>query len=133
MLDHCGRGFNSNTIIRGIEFVKDLPNVYFDTSSICEVIPMITVMKGAGLDRVVYGSDFPLTQVRGKSITVGNGFIWLNNHNVDWESYRELCEPVLLGCENIRSLFQSISLLSLSQEDIKDLFYYNAVRMIEKR
>ena len=36
MLDHCARGFNAETVACGIEYVKDLKNVYFDTSSICE-------------------------------------------------------------------------------------------------
>ena len=60
MLDHCARGFNAETVAAGIEHVKDLPNVYFDTSSICEVMPMYTVLKHGGLDRVVFGTDFPL-------------------------------------------------------------------------
>ena len=133
MLDHCARGFNVETVSAGIEYMKDLPNVYFDTSSICEVMPMYTVLKHAGLDRVVFGTDFPLTQTRGRSLTVGDGFIWLNGRNVDWESYAGLVEPVQLGIENIRALQQTMEIMDLSKSQRENLFYYNAMTMISGR
>lgn len=133
MLDHCARGFNVETVREGIEYVKDLPNVYFDTSSICEVMPMYTVLKHGGLDRVVFGTDFPLTQMRGRSITVGDGFIWLNGENVDWESYTGLVEPVQLGIENIRALQQTMEVMGLSKMQKENLFYHNAMAMISNR
>ena len=133
MLDHCARGFNVETVAAGIEYVKDLPNVYFDTSSICEVMPMYTVLKHGGFDRVVFGTDFPLTQTRGKSLTVGDGFIWLGGENVDWESYAGLVEPVQLGIENIRALQQTMEVMGLSKMQKEDLFYNNAMTMISGR
>ena len=133
MLDHCGRGFNARTIIEGVNYVRDLKNVYFDTSSICEIPPMAAVLKGAGLDRVVFGSDFPLTQMRGRSITAGDGFIWLTNENVDWKSYKGLCAPVLLGIENLRALLQTAELLGMNRSDMENLFYHNAVAMTSGR
>jgi len=133
MLDHCARGFNVETVAAGIEYVKDLPNVYFDTSSICEVMPMYTVLKRGGLDRVVFGTDFPLTQMRGRSLTIGDGFIWLNGENVDWESYTGLVEPVQLGIENIRALQQTMEVMNLSKMQKENLFYNNAMEMISGR
>ena len=133
MLDHCARGFNAETVAAGIEYVKDLKNVYFDTSSICEIMPMYTVLKHGGLDRVVFGTDFPLTQLRGRSITVGDGFIWLDGENVDWEGYAGLVEPVLLGIENIRALQQTMEIMNLSAIQRENLFYNNAMTMISGR
>ena len=133
MLDHCARGFNVETVTAGIEYVKDLPNVYFDTSSICEVMPMYTVLKHGGLDRVVFGTDFPLTQLRGRSLTVGDGFIWLDGENVQWEGYAGLVEPVQLGIENIRALQQTMEILDLSSMQKEDLFCNNAMTMISGR
>ena len=133
LLAACARGFNVETVAAGIEYVKDLPNVYFDTSSICEVMPMYTVMKHGGLDRVVFGGDFPLTQIRGRAITAGDGFIWLDGENVQWEGYAGLVEPVLQGIENLRALQQTMEILGLSSEQKEDLFYNNGMAMISGR
>ena len=133
MLDHCARGFNVETVTAGIEYVKDLPNVYFDTSSICEVMPMYTVLRHGGLNRVVFGTDFPLTQVRGRSLTIGDGFIWLNGENVDWNTYAGPAGPVLLGIENIRALQQTMEVMGLTRAQKEDLIYNNAMEMISGR
>ena len=94
---------------------------------------MYTVLKHGGLDRVVFGTDFPLTQMRGRSLTIGDGFIWLNGSNVDWESYAGLVEPVQLGIENIRALQQTMEIMNLSKSQRENLFYYNAMTMISGR
>ena len=133
LLAACARGFNVETVAAGIDYVKDLPNVYFDTSSICEVMPMYTVLKHGGFDRVMFGGDFPLSQFRGRSVTVGDGFIWLAGNNVDWESYAGLVEPVLLGIENLRALQQTMEIMGLSALQKENLFYNNAMTMISGR
>ena len=94
---------------------------------------MYTVLKHGGLNRVVFGTDFPLTQMRGRSLTIGDGFIWLNGYNVDWEGYAGLVEPVQLGIENIRALQQTMEVLELSKMQTEDLFYNNAMAMISGR
>lgn len=129
MLDHCARGFNVETVRDGIEYVKDLPNVYFDTSSICEAASMYTVLKHGGLDRVVFGTDFPLTQMRGRTLTVGDGFLWL----VDPKRYAGIVNMVQLGIENIRALQQTMEMMDLSKMQKEDLFYNNAMAMISGR
>ena len=128
MLDHCARGFNVETVTAGIEYVKDLPNVFFDTSSIGEVMPMYTVLKHGGLDRVVFGTDFPLTQYRGRTLTIGDGFVWLGGKYIP--SY---LKPVLLGVENIRALQQTMEVMGLSSMQKEALFYNNAMHMISGR
>lgn len=121
------------TVAAGINYVIDLPNVYFDTSSICDVMPMYTVFKHAGSDRVLFVGDFPLCQVRGRAVTVGDGFIWLTGQNVQWEGYAGLVEPVLLGVENLRALQQTTELLDLSASQKEDVFYNNGMSMISER
>lgn len=133
VLAACARGFNVETVVAGIDYVKDLPNVYFDTSSICEVMPMYTVFKHGGLDRVLFGGDFPLSQVRGRSLTIGDGFIWLDGQNVQWDGYAGLVEPVLLGIENLRALQQTMEIMGLSTMQKEDLFYNNGMAMISGR
>lgn len=131
MLDHAARGFHTYNTVQGIRKIKHLKNVWLDTSSICDPMAFIAVLQGMGRDRLVFGTDFPLCQLRGKSVSVGDGFVWLTNDNFKWESYSYVCNPALLGIEAVKSLFDAADALNLSKQEIEDIFYNNAQKMIQ--
>jgi glutamate-1-semialdehyde 2,1-aminomutase len=133
MLDHTARGFHTYNTVEGLKKIRGLRNVWLDTSSICDPMAFIAVIKGLGKDRLLFGTDFPLCQLRGKSVSVGDGFVWLTNENFKWGSYSNVCNPVLLGIEAVKSVFDAADALDLTAKDIEAIFYGNAQQMTNRQ
>jgi len=132
MLDHAARGFHTENTVLGLQKIRHLKNVWLDTSSICDPMAFIAVIQAMGAEKLLFGTDFPLCQIRGKSVSVGDGFVWLNNDNFKWDTYSYVCNPALLGIEAVRAVFDAADVLKLSTKDIENIFYYNAQKMIKK-
>ena len=129
ILAHAGRGFCAHNTVRSIARLCGLENIWFDTSGICEAAALRAILEKFGPHRLLWGSDFPLSQMRGRCVTVGDGFAWLNNTTVLWENVALHCAPILVGLESIRAVKEACDLQGLSRDDIWELFYGNALRL----
>ena len=77
ILAHAARGFNMYHTIEAIHTLAGLDNVYFDTGAICEAGGIHACIKAFGSKKVMYGSDWPVSEVRGSCVSVGDQFQWL--------------------------------------------------------
>lgn len=129
VLAHAARGFNSNHTVEGIDAIRGLDNVWFDTSAICESSAFESILRTFGTSRLMYGSDFPVSELRGRCVSVGNGFYWLHDHNsqIDEDTH---ARPTLVGIESLLALRQACRTLHLNDSDIENLFVHNARHML---
>ena len=84
ILAHCARSYSAWAIERAAASLRDLPNVWYDTSSVCEADALDALYTGVGMDRVMYGSDDMIGPMRGKYIAFGYAWSFLSetNHNL---------------------------------------------------
>lgn len=122
ILAHCGRGFAPWTILEAAENWKDIPNLYYDLAAICEPAAMFEVIRQAGVDHVMWGTDYPLSHRHWRPYACGAGFEWVE------KSPQLPC--ALLGIESLFALYQTSRMLSLSAKDVEDIFYNNAMRIL---
>ena len=130
ILAHAARSFASWTGVESVEKVAHLENVWFDFSAVCESPAMIQIMKKAGTDRCMWGSDAPVCLAPGKAISVGQGFHWMYEeeylkNNVRPEKFW------LILFENLMAVRQECIISDLKESQIEDLFYNNAERLWE--
>jgi len=130
VLAHAGRGFHAPNTIRALPVLKELNNVYFDTSAVCESDALMAIVKTFGPQRLMWGSDFPVSQQRGKCVTVGDAFSWICPRRIDVYPDAPVCNPTLVGLESLRAVLLMASLSDLSKQDREDLFYRNALRLL---
>lgn len=125
VLAHAARGFNASHTADAIGTVRGLDNVFFDTSAICEPTAFEAILRATGTTRLMYGSDFPISDFCGKAVSVGDGFMWLYQHNVDWDSWQHgRLWPV--GIESLLALQQAARTLGLADRDLERIFSTNA-------
>ena len=129
VLAHAARGFNASHTVRAVDRLRGLDNVFFDTSAICEPAAFEAIIKATGVTRLMYGSDFPVSEIRGKAISVGDGFAWLYEHNVDWEGWPH-GQPTLVGIESLLALKQACRTMCLQDSDIERIFGGNARQLL---
>lgn len=121
ILAHCGTAFAEWTILESFQEFAGYDNLWFDFSAICEPAPMLACIRAVGSKHCLWGSDYPNSLYRGKSVSIANSFDWLLGAH--YEQIPRTC----IGVENITALYHCALLADLNASDIEDIFYNNAV------
>jgi len=131
ILAHIGRSFNYRNARNGFHSLVDLDNVVVDTSAICESEAFAAALKFLGPRRVLWGSDFAVSEMRGRCVSTGKSFFWL---------HPELLRPdhvaptstdfTLVGLESLLCLQEACEDAGLTGGDVDDIFLNNALRTL---
>ena len=130
VLAHAARAFNAVLLERALPILKDLPNIWYDTSAVNDLYAHYLLLKHEDRRRIMFGSDNIVAGcMRGKYITYGYA----------WEGYKgnpelEHCDPTptLVIYEQLRQQRQAADMLGLSRGEIEDLFSGNAQRFVRQ-
>ncbi len=128
ILTHAGRGFAPWTIEEALPRLAPLENVYFTLSAVCEPLPFCHILKACGHGRVFWGSDYPVSMLRGKCVSLGLQSLWLYEKEIAAAGRADF-PALLIGIENLLALRDACRLLSLTPAQIEDVFGGNAVRV----
>jgi predicted TIM-barrel fold metal-dependent hydrolase len=126
ILAHAARGFNPHHTIEGIHTMKGLGNVWCDTSAVTEAGAFEAVVRELGVERLLYGADFPVTHLRGRCVAIGDSFLWLTADNTEFGAAHAAVQPVLVQLESLRALKLACWNLGLSDTDVEKIFSANA-------
>lgn len=129
ILAHCARGFHAPNTVRGLSSLGGLQNVWFDTSGICESAPIAAVLEAFGPTRLLWGSDFPVSEMRARCVTVGDNFAWVAPDKVADVESAPACSAMLVGLESLRAVREAAEVRCLDRDDLDDIFFHNARRL----
>lgn len=129
ILAHSARAFQPAHNLEGLAELKRLDNLWFDTSANCEPMAHVAILKILGHDRLMYGSDLPVSHFRGRSVAAADSFLWLYEETPVWGERHARLEPTLVGLEHLRSLKWACWSVGLPDSAVEDLFYNNAARL----
>jgi glutamate-1-semialdehyde 2,1-aminomutase len=129
VLAHGGRCFHGPHARAAVAAYRGLDNLWFDTSAVCEPEPLIAILDEFGPQRLMWGSDFPVSAMLGKCVTLGDGFFWIYPERIPSQSssYSQLF-PV--GLESLRAIRQACDNCGLNKQDLEDIFFTNAMRLL---
>jgi len=131
ILAHAARGFNPYHTIEGIESLRGLGNIWCDTSAVTDGGAIEAIVRALGVDRLLYGSDAPVTHLRGRCVAIGDSFLWLTESNTNFfTAYADL-QPALVGAESLRTLKLACWNLGLSDTEVEKIFWGNAAALFE--
>lgn len=120
ILAHCARGFASWTTIEAVHELKGIPNIYYDMAAICDAAVMAEVIRQAGPDHVMWGSDYCIDRCHASYMNTGESFRWIYKHELPEEMNFPICKMVL---ESLFSFKKASLMLDLSKDDIYQIFY----------
>lgn len=133
ILAHAARGFNVHHTIAGIESLRGLPNIWFDTSAVTEAGAFEAIVRVFGYERLLYGADFPVTHIRGRCVAIGDSFLWLDETNTKFQAAYSPIRPVLVMLESLRALKQAMWNLNARDRDLERVFWGNAAALYGDR
>lgn len=129
ILAHAARGFNAHHTILGIQSLKGVRNVWFDTSAVTDCGAVEAIIRTMGHKKVLYGSDFPVSHIRGRCVALGDSFLWISHENTNLDvAYGEI-ELALVGHESLRMLKIAASSTGLTDSQVEDVFRLNAMEL----
>ncbi|MDP7397230.1 MAG: amidohydrolase family protein [Lentisphaeria bacterium] len=131
ILAHSARGFQPTHNLEGLPQLTGLDNLYFDTSANCEPMAHQAIIRIIGHERLMYGSDLPVSHQRGRSVAAADTFLWLYAETPVWEEIHRTIEPVLTGLEHLRSIKWACWSEHLDDNAVEDIFWNNAARLFE--
>lgn len=129
ILAHAGRAFHAPNARAGIDQLRDFENLWFDTSAVCEPEPLMAILEACGPRRLLWGSDFPVSEQRGRAVTAGDGFLWITPRMVDPNAISP-CRLLPVGLESLRTLMTAADAIGLDADDLADIFSRNASRVL---
>jgi hypothetical protein len=129
ILAHAARGFNPHHTIEGITALAGLHNIWCDTSAVTDGGAIEAIIRTLGVQRLLYGSDFPVSHLRGRCVAMGDSFISLTEDNVDFDQPIGPVVPTLVGLEALRTL--KLACLNTNQSDaqVERIFFGNAAEL----
>ena len=126
ILAHAARGFQPSHNLEGLPQLAGLDNLYFDTSANCEPMAMQAIIRIIGHDKLMYGTDFPVSHLRGRCVGAADTFVWVYEDSVVWNTPQMVMKPLLVGLEHLRALKWACWSERLGDTAVEDIFWNNA-------
>jgi glutamate-1-semialdehyde 2,1-aminomutase len=129
ILAHAARGFNPHHTIEGIESLRGLTNVWCDTSAVGEAGAFEAIVRTLGVNRLLYGADFPVSHMRARCVALGDSFLWISACNTQLDAGYGAVRPALVALESLRALKLACWNLRLTDREVEQIFYGNAAEL----
>lgn len=131
ILAHCARSYSSWAIEKAAPQLRELHNVWYDVSSVCESDAMDALLSGVGYDRVMYGSDdIPVGVLRGKYIAFGYAWAYLSESNQSLNLTHCDARMTFTRYEQLRAMRSAARRLRMTTAEINALFHDTAANLI---
>jgi hypothetical protein len=134
VLAHCGRCYLPAEMARALHSVRDLPNVYLDTSMVMDESVLRMVFDAMDSTRVLFATDFPVAAMKGRRVRV-------MDHWVDIVVGQEPASAFRVPADGIRATFMALEIAyavrsaaersGLSAERIAGVFYGNGMAVLQ--
>ena len=129
ILAHCARSFTYWPIQQAIDRLRDLPNIWYDTSAVTDVRPFITLFAREDRSRIFYGSDgVDATYFHGQYVALGRAWQALDTDALKPALSFPHCDgrPILAIYEQLLSMKHAAEIVGLTDAEINAIFYDNA-------
>ncbi len=127
VLAHVARSFNYRHAREGLHVLADLDNVVVDTSAVTQAGAFRAALEILGPRRVLWGSDYMVSELRGSCVTQGDGFTWLHPEETKLSSFGSF---TTVGIESLLCLREACEDTGMTSADLRDIFRENALRLL---
>jgi glutamate-1-semialdehyde 2,1-aminomutase len=132
VLAHCARSYSSWAIERAAPVLRRLPNLWYDTSSVCETDAFDALYSSVRLDRVMYASDdIPVGVMRGKYVAFGRAWAYLSPTNQSLSLVHCDGRMTFTRYEQLRAMRRAAKRFGITPAQNLALFYDTAAELVE--
>ena len=134
ILAHIGRAFCLPTAERGLPHFADRERVYFDTAANLNADVFECALSIIGPDRLLFGSDLPVTMMRGAREHLGETYVNYTDGPYLWNTDRKTPEEeanyTYYIYEELRALIRAVSRSRLGKDTLEGILYTNGAELL---
>ncbi|MDO8684659.1 MAG: amidohydrolase family protein [Armatimonadota bacterium] len=133
VLAHCGRAYLPDEMKRSIGSVRDLPNVYLDTSMVMDPTVLQLVFENIDSSRVLFATDFPVASMRGRRVYVMDHWVDIVLEGYPPSAYRVASDGIratFMVYEIVLAIKRAGEMAGLSKEQITRVFNDNGMSLL---
>ncbi len=134
VLAHCGRCYLPDQMKKAINAVKDLENVYLDTSMVMEPLALQMVFETIDSKRVLFGTDLPVANMRGRRVYVMDHWVDIVLEGCPPSAYRVQSNDIqatFMVYEIILAIRRAAERAQLSHAQLQAIFYDNGMALLK--
>lgn len=133
---HIGRAYCLPTAERGLPRFVDRPSIYFDTAANLNADVFALALETVGPERILYGSDLPITLMRGMREHVGDRYINYTDGPYSWNTDRKSPEEearyTYYLYEELLAIRNAVERTGLGTEAVQKIMYGNCAELLRR-
>jgi uncharacterized protein len=133
VLAHCGRCYMPAEMERAIGSLKDLHNVYLDTSMVMDETVLRMVFDGIDSARVLFATDFPVAAMVGRRVRVMDHWVDVVTGDAPASAYRVRAEGIpatWMALEIAAAVVTAGKAAGLGEEKLRRVFFENGMQVL---
>lgn len=134
IIAHIGRSFCLPTAQAGLPAFADHPGIFFDTSANLNSEVFRSALETIGPDRILFGSDLPITLMRGIREHVGDKYFNFTNGDYSWNKDRKPAEVesgyTFYLYEELRAIIGAVRESGMGLPEMQKIMYSNCKRLL---
>jgi hypothetical protein len=140
IIAHIGRAYCEEDVGPAFEVLRDTQRMLFDFSAHTNAAVMVDLIRTVGPKRILFGSDMPILRMRMRRVCRNGRYVNLvppglygdvsDDPNMGEVSEEEGKTLSFFMYEELLAFRQAAEATGLGREDIEDIFYGNAARLI---
>ncbi|MGQ9454315.1 MAG: amidohydrolase family protein [Armatimonadota bacterium] len=131
---HIGRSFCLPTARRGLPFLTGLPSVWYDIAAVMNADVIEYAIKTVGPERLLYGSDLPITLIRGYREHIGDTYVNYTDGDYSWNTNRKSPEIEATYTyylyQELRALISALRRVGNERTMMRKIMFDNAARLL---
>jgi glutamate-1-semialdehyde 2,1-aminomutase len=132
MLFHNARSYSAWAIERAEKRLRNIPNLWYESSSVCETDAFDGLLSFVDPKRFCYGTDdLPIGVTRGKLIVWGHAWTDISQTNPAFSVSHCDGRFTFVRYEMLRAMRRAAKHAGLTRLQIEDVFHNNAATLIE--
>ncbi len=130
---HVGRAYGLPNAKRGLPRLASCENLYFDTAANLNTEVFEFALKTIGPERLLFGSDLPITLMRGVREHIGDKYINYTDGDYSWNTNRKSPEEesryTFYLYEELLALIGAMERLGMGREQMAKVMFGNAAAL----
>lgn len=133
VLAHCGRCYLPAEMERAVDSIRDLPNVWLDTSMVMEEGVFAVLFAAVDSSRVLYATDFPVAAMKGRRVRVRDHWVDVVQGDNPDSAYRVKASGIrvtMMAREIVIAIRDGARRAGIGSEALRAVFYDNGMRVL---
>ncbi len=134
---HIGRAYFMKNVVGFLDQLAGCSNAWLDTAMVNHSGVLAYTFNNFPRERILFGSDAPIAYLRGKSVEINDQYAYLMAEDYAIGSAIYDADNAVnftsFFYEQLRGIKQAAELVKLSENEVEDIFFNNAINLFKKR